>query len=534
MEQSNLGNISGQNINYNTNVKVSQNNSLSQTAQLEEIENPENILKHLKVGQTLSGQITDIRGNILQISVNNQNILAQLADAFTFTIGQEATFIVKENNGTQLLLKPADGMLLQNTGNIMMEQALEAAGFPVTEKNLELVKNLILNQQPIDKQTLLQYMKTMFRFPDTNINTLIALQKNNLPVTAENIQNLENYQTYESEFTQEMENLSKNIGDFIGELAANQGEEKVTQFLTKLWDTFELPQTLQTQQEIKPESGLEQKPENPLQLQEQNELIKLIGQDDITELIQNKESSPEKILNHLKNIIENKNIASEDIVKLVQSDGFQKLLEKTIENRMLLQPEDLQKEGAIKEYYRKTGEKTEKLQRMLLEFGGRESSSMKTVTNMSENLKMMNAVNEFLNYVQLPLKLINQNTKGDLYVYTKKKNLGKNKEELTAMLHLDMEYLGAIDVFVKMKEKKVSTNFILETEELLDFIEEHIELLNKRLEEKGYSVSSSVKKKELEKEELEKDITSQIQRFEAEEEITGEWERKRFSFDMRI
>ena len=102
MEQSSLGNILGQNVNYNVNIKTQQNNSNGQVTQLEETQNVESILKNLKVGQSFSGQITDIRGNILQISINNQNILAQLTDSFAFHIGQEATFIVKENNGTQI------------------------------------------------------------------------------------------------------------------------------------------------------------------------------------------------------------------------------------------------------------------------------------------------------------------------------------------------------------------------------------------------------------------------------------------------
>ena len=38
-------------------------------------------------------------------------------------------------------------------------------------------------------------MKIMFRFPDIDMNTLIALKKNEIPITAENIQNLENYQS---------------------------------------------------------------------------------------------------------------------------------------------------------------------------------------------------------------------------------------------------------------------------------------------------------------------------------------------------
>ena len=55
------------------------------------------------------------------------------------------------------------------------------------------------------------------------------------------------------------------------------------------------------------------------------------------------------------------------------------------------------------------------------------------------------------------------------------------------MLHLDMEHLGPIDVYVKLNKKNVSTNFILESEELLNFVYSHIDELNERLEKLGYS-----------------------------------------------
>ena len=43
---------------------------------------------------------------------------------------------------------------------------------------------------------------------------------------------------------------------------------------------------------------------------------------------------------------------------------------------------------------------------------------------------------------------------------------------------------------------KVSTNFYLQSVELLDFIESHIDELTRRLTEKGYDASMKVSKKE--------------------------------------
>ena len=70
------------------------------------------------------------------------------------------------------------------------------------------------------------------------------------------------------------------------------------------------------------------------------------------------------------------------------------------------------------------------------------------------------------------------------------------------MLHLDMDHLGPIDVYVKLNKKNVSTNFILESEELLNFVYSHIDELNERLEKLGYSTHFEMKVSENVKDEF--------------------------------
>ena len=72
-------------------------------------------------------------------------------------------------------------------------------------------------------------------------------------------------------------------------------------------------------------------------------------------------------------------------------------------------------------------------------------------------------------------------------VYTnKRKTAGQDSDTVSALLHLDMDNLGPVDVYVKLAGKNLSTNFCLETEELLDFINDNIDKLTARLEAKGY------------------------------------------------
>ena len=67
---------------------------------------------------------------------------------------------------------------------------------------------------------------------------------------------------------------------------------------------------------------------------------------------------------------------------------------------------------------------------------------------------------------------------------------------MSALLHLDMEHLGALDVYVAMQQNKVNTNFTLQDESALDLIEQHISLLDERLMKRGYALKAQFQIKE--------------------------------------
>ena len=55
-----------------------------------------------------------------------------------------------------------------------------------------------------------------------------------------------------------------------------------------------------------------------------------------------------------------------------------------------------------------------------------------------------------------------------------------------------MEKLGNVDIFLTLRlGNNLSTKFTLEKEEMIDFIEQNIDILNERLMKKGYSVSGT-------------------------------------------
>ena len=64
---------------------------------------------------------------------------------------------------------------------------------------------------------------------------------------------------------------------------------------------------------------------------------------------------------------------------------------------------------------------------------------------------------------------------------------------MSALLHLDMEHLGPLDVYVAMQtsQNKVTTNFTVRDDAALDLIAKNIHILNEHLEKRGYSMNAN-------------------------------------------
>ena len=129
-----------------------------------------------------------------------------------------------------------------------------------------------------------------------------------------------------------------------------------------------------------------------------------------------------------------------------------------------------------------------------------QTSTGNSLQNIRENVEFINQMNQMFQYVQLPLKLSGSQAQGELYVYTNKRNLAKKDGMLTAILHLDMEYLGNVDVNITLdtNTEQVTTRFYME-EETVTLLEEHMEELTERLMKKGYQSQAYFEKRESEK-----------------------------------
>jgi flagellar hook-length control protein FliK len=219
----------------------------------------------------------------------------------------------------------------------------------------------------------------------------------------------------------------------------------------------------------------------------------------------------------------------EAVKNLASGKAFNELLKDSLIRDFSLKADgDFSKEK-VQQLYERMVRDTGKVSQLLDQFGKGDSALAKGIDNLNQNVNFMNQLNETFTYMQIPIQMSGENAHGDLYVMTNKKKLMEKDGDITALLHLEMEALGTMDIHVTLKDSNsVKTHFMLEDDSTLDLIAENIHILNERLEERGYSMTSDVSVKE--DDDKNKAITAMLGRAGSSH---GDKLISRYSFDVK-
>jgi flagellar hook-length control protein FliK len=188
---------------------------------------------------------------------------------------------------------------------------------------------------------------------------------------------------------------------------------------------------------------------------------------------------------------------------LFNNKDFQALVKNDLNEAWLMKPEELVRERQVNEHFKQVLAQANRLLNALTAAGRGDTPTAQATNNLSNNVNFLNQLNQAFTYIQLPLKMNGENTHGELFVYTNKKHLARNDGTVSALLHLDMEHLGPLDVYVALQNKKVSTKFYLAGEQAINLIAKHIHVLGDRLTKRGYTVSSELVEREAERKPVE-------------------------------
>jgi len=572
----------------------------------------QNEVRALKPGQTIQGMVVGRDGNSVQIELAQDfSISAKIDKNVSLALGQMLSFEIKANSNSFMSLAP----LYTNTANTAtILRALSAASLPETAGNIEMVARMMEEGMPIDKESILNMSRQILEFPGRDPASIIQLTKLELPVTAENIQQFEQYLNLNHQILGSAHTVAEELPQIFQELVQEGQGDKALAFYEAVLAAFTeesgeegavvtlrpgqpameegAAQTAQTPQEAEtqgnpqaeaagsaqdaksvqnteaeaagktaglplPEQAVSEEQaatgktdsENIQNAQEAkdaqmeppvlsrhqweglaNELRRLGVAEETAQQIKNGTLPPKEVLNLVKNLLPKAvhgEISEKDVQRLLGGKEFQALLREEIGRQWTIEPKNVADKKQVEQLYERIREQTARLTQALETAGKADTSAGRSVQNLQNNVDFMNQMNHLYTYVQLPLKMLGNEAHGDLYVYTNKKNLAAKDGQVSALLHLDMEHLGPLDVYVTMKDKQVSTNFTVADEAVLSLIEEHIDTLNQRLTSRGYALKTQMSVKEV-KEEAEESVMHTILQQQKNISVLS-----RTSFDMR-
>lgn len=301
-------------------------------------------------------------------------------------------------------------------------------------------------------------------------------------------------------------------------------------------ETFEIPKAMEQLERPVVQTILEQlqtiqKEQNELASffspQERDELLNLLKDipipSELREKISSGEATVSEVLIALKNVLPFSN--PNEVATLVQSPHFKTTLKETLLSNWTLTPKQLLQEQPIKELYQTLYEQITDIHTLMkTALSGPEAMALSNhAEHAKQNIDFMQTLNQIFPYMQIPLKLKDKYIHSELYVYTKKKNLKEHPEQISVLLHLDMDSLGPLDIHITLHQNQVSTKFYMATKEAKELVSMNIEQLETNLNEKGFLLQSEILDRSRNIDIVEDFITRDIPNSSM----------KRFTFDIR-
>lgn len=477
-------------------------------------------------GQSVTGEVIEADGQDILLAIGkNQLLRARLSLAMDVEAGQQLTFGIKSIGGMKVVLSPLFENMTSGSG---AEKALELAGLPRNEETMKMVEAMMKEGMKLDPDSLSSMYRTVNAHMDADINTLVQLNRMGLPVTEENITQLQSYKNYEGQVTEGVKILMGEVAEQLSSLAVSDNPEDVFTFLKVVLGEPSGTENVQTEENMAGDDNVIQTFKNAVMTEAPEEnagkeklpfmpgMAEQAGEKGLgmalSDVLQ-KAGFPEETVNaclkgelpakelltELGRLVKDGRLSTEQkngILELLKDNEFLENLKKGLTEKFLLTPDEVGEDGQVEKLYERLDSQLSRMNQALQGMAKENPALSQSIQNLSSNVEFMNQLNQMFTYVQLPLKLSGQEAAGELYVYTNKKNLAKKDGQVSALLHLDLEHLGEIDIHVSLRDSHVSTKFCLSDEKALDLVAANIDTLNQRLMKRGYSMDASFEQKD--------------------------------------
>lgn len=512
----------------------------------------------LKEGEVFRGEILDIVGDKVTISLEDQaKLMARLQAGVELGVGDRLLFSVKENTANQVVIKPVFDSLYSAQTQVL-EKALDLAGLSPTEKNFTVAKELMDAGMPVDKSSMVTILSQSMRFEGTSLQTLVSMNKLQIPVTAENITQFGRYENLQHSLTSDIAATAESVADFasafpqgtdgqtmlqiagaISELFvpetesmdAEQGQSTVADMTGNITDAAEsdIPHDMASDTEDaahimkntmtsgqpaitemvtgtndrimnKMIASFVGKAETNLSEEQFQTVAKALTQagvpeTEVSRLFQNA-SSEGNLFQNMLHTLQTGSLPDAVLQNLFQDASLKDLMSEIVKKAFSVDPKKMKDPKEIDDLYETILKNTRSFEDAVASHGGNTKGFQQSFQNMRQNMQFMEQLNHQMIYAQMPVRLSNKQTNSELYVYADKRKLQQKKDGISVMLHLDMDHLGATDVKVTLTGSNVHARFYLNDQDSVDIVADNMNTLAKQLADRGFSLTNEVVKRQ--------------------------------------
>ena len=531
----NIGNIFNQVNNAINNMNMTDSaRAVDQSELALSLQRGVDILSSMSVGSSITGTVVGFnQGNLLLQLSEGSMVEARLEGMQNPEPGAQLSFTVKGNSSGNITLTPLYANLNPNS---TVSAALNAAGLSDNPQMQYMVRSMMEEGLGIDRDSLLEMSRLVSEHPLSDPKDIAVMQRLNIPINDEMLTQFENYKNYEHTIGNALTDVTDAFVESSVTIMEDASPQEALEFIKNTLDIL-LPDRESTPSDADEniefsndddagtDTVFDETKENIAVKQDaagnitanSNAVIRgntdpvekqIISEDAPSKNVtsQKNAASPLNTLDDLlKNLQDNDALKADDkilkdVKDILKDENFGKTLKNEVSKQWMLKPEDVGKQGSVSELYDRLNSQIKTLTENLSAQNRPNTPIAQAAGNISGNINFMNELNQTFNYVQIPLKFEDANKTGELYVYTNKKSMASNDGTVSALLHLDMDNLGPVDVHVVLNEaNNVKTKFMLKDDSSLDLIAQNIEILNARLNKRGYNMNAEFVNKDEQK-----------------------------------
>lgn len=488
------------------------------------------MIKNMELGDVLKGRVVEVLENSISIrTAGGQFFTAALQDNIEIRKGALVELMIKDIIDGQVFAE-IKGKSAPNDFDAKVAQMLKEMNLPINEKNMQAAKLLFKYNLPLSRDSIVSLINLNNNIENLNRNhegrTGLLFSELDLKEAPVEVLNRTAIVT-EAEIGKIMDKLEKgqeNERTVIKETESSTGKHERSSEVTEANKQSEKPmseQYLESGRKINPgetkqaesvgsklntdkaetldildKMGVEldnELKEFAAKADRMMQVFKDIDMEDLTFLLAKKMEVNQRNVEQLVRHKNNEDKISEFLGRLqnlIEEDGSQEL--KSISDsisKVFLKPDEMQEPEQIKEKYQEIIKLGERIERLLDEDSLKNGNIREALSNIKDNIDFIKSVNQFSNYLQIPININNNNETAKLYVFKEgKRSKTIDPRNATILLALDLTYSGHLESLVTVLGKSINITFRIEDKRVGELIKNHIEELRNTMSAKGYSL----------------------------------------------